>query len=87
MTAETKVPRPAAARLATEGASQRAPTSSVGWNWTHCHLPADGEVVDTKIDDEKSCRNEQRLRRRGRLWFTEDDAMYVYYTPTHWKLL
>lgn len=29
---------------------------------------------------------EQRLTRRGRLWWTGDgSSMYVYYTPTHWR--
>jgi hypothetical protein len=39
----------------------------------------------TKIDDERGVRNEQTLKRQGRLWFYPDDSMYVYYTPTHWK--
>jgi hypothetical protein len=49
--------------------------------------PPEGVLVDTKIDDEKGCRNEQPLCRRGRLYFTNatGDAMYVYYTPTHWR--
>lgn len=46
--------------------------------------PADVEV-ETKIDDSRGVRNVQTLRRRGRLWFTPDMAMYVYYTPTHWR--
>lgn len=47
-------------------------------------LPEDGRVVLTKIDDGKGCRNEQKLKRLGRLWFFADGSMYVYYTPTHW---
>jgi hypothetical protein len=42
------------------------------------------EIV-TKIDDAAGPRNEQTLVRRGRLWWSPDGAMYVYYTPTHWK--
>ena len=57
------------------------------WNWVFNHLPADGEVVETKIHDAKGCRNEQRLKRQGRLWWFEDGSMYVYYTPTHWRPL
>ncbi len=55
--------------------------------WINCEvsLPPDGEVVQTKIDDGKGVRNEQRLKRQGRLWFFEYGDMYVYYTPTHWK--
>lgn len=48
-------------------------------------LPPENEVVLTKIDDERGCRNEQKLMRRGRLWWTPDGEMYVYYTPTHWQ--
>ena len=48
-------------------------------------LPPDGVAVMTKIDDEKGVRNEQQLKRQGRLWFFPDDSMYVYYSPTHWK--
>ena len=47
-------------------------------------LPRKGVFVETKIDDERGCRNEQQLKLDGRLWFT-DDGMYVYYTPTHWR--
>ena len=43
-------------------------------------------VVMTKIDDEKGVRNEQTLKLIGRLWFYPDGSMYVYYTPTHWRL-
>lgn len=54
--------------------------------WTECKdtLPPEGETVATKIDDAQGCRNEQPLKRRGRLWFQPDGPMYVYYTPTHW---
>jgi hypothetical protein len=49
-------------------------------------LPDEGVVVDTKIDDEQGCRNEQPLKRQRNLWFVEDGSMYVYYRPTHWRL-
>lgn len=57
------------------------------FEWLSASLipPEQGLVVMTKIDDEKGARNEQLLKRRGRLWFFPDDSMYVYYTPTHWK--
>lgn len=48
--------------------------------------PEDVEVM-TKIDDAHGARNEQTLKRRGRLWWNPDGSMYVYYTPTHWKYL
>lgn len=47
--------------------------------------PPEGKIVDTKIDDERGCRNEQKMKRRGNLWFFPDESMYVYYTPTHWR--
>jgi hypothetical protein len=50
-------------------------------------LPPDGVTVETKIDDAKGCRNVQPLKRRGNLWFFEDESMYVYYVPTHWRPL
>jgi hypothetical protein len=48
-------------------------------------IPGDNQVVETKIDDDNGCRNEQKLMRQGRLWFLSDESMYVYYTPTHWR--
>lgn len=49
-------------------------------------VPPEGIVVQTKIDDEQGCRNEQSLVRHGALWFFPSRReMYVYYTPTHWK--
>lgn len=47
--------------------------------------PPDRLVVETKIDDEGGCRNVQDLKRVGNLYYTPDGAMYVYYTPTHWR--
>lgn len=48
-------------------------------------LPSEKEVVETKIDDSKGCRNVQKLYRYKNLWFFPDGSMYVYYTPTHWR--
>lgn len=58
-------------------------------DWIHCDqsLPPDGLLVDTKLDDAQGCRNVQPLKRHGRLWFFDDESMYVYYTPTHWRQL
>lgn len=55
------------------------------WIRTCDELPPEHKVVDTKIDDENGCRNEQKLKRSGHFWFFPDDSMYVYYTPTHWR--
>lgn len=56
------------------------------WIRTADRLPENGTVVDTKIDTAGVARNKQRLKRSGALWFFEDGSMYVYYTPTHWRL-
>ncbi|MCW4115648.1 hypothetical protein NPA31_011805 [Aurantimonas sp. MSK8Z-1] len=60
--------------------------------WQPIESAPEGVVVLTKIDDEHGERNVQELRKRTRepgktrpLWFTPDDEMYVYYTPTHWR--
>jgi hypothetical protein len=53
--------------------------------WRSIDSAPEGTIVETKMDDERGCRNEQPLRRSGRLWFFPDGSMYVYYTPTHWR--
>lgn len=53
--------------------------------WQRAETAPEGEVVDTKIDDRDGVRNEQPLKRKGRLWFFPDGSAYVYYVPTHWK--
>jgi hypothetical protein len=53
-------------------------------HWALIEDAPEDVVVRTCIMDKDGFRNDQRLKRRGRLWFTPDDAMYVYYTPTHW---
>ena len=55
------------------------------WKRTLDILPPEHLVVETKIDDGKFIRNEQRLKRYRNLWFSPDGSMYVYYTPTHWR--
>lgn len=58
------------------------------WIPTNRQLPPKWQVVDTKIDDAKGCRNEGKLKLHDgqRLWFVPDGSMYVYYTPTHWRI-
>lgn len=53
-------------------------------SWNKGDSP-EGVALETKIDDEQGVRNEAKLKRKGRLWFTPDGSMYVYYTPTHWR--
>jgi hypothetical protein len=57
--------------------------------WIECakQEPPEGEMLETKIDDERGVRNQQTLLSRGNLWWTGKgaDAIYVYYRPTHWR--
>lgn len=55
--------------------------------WQDARHAPEGVVVMTKIDDDDGCRNEQSLKRQGNLWFVPDGSMYVYYRPTHYRLL
>lgn len=57
------------------------------WMETKNVLPENQLVVETKIVDGKGERNVQQLKRRNSLWFFPDGSMYVYYTPTHWRLI
>lgn len=61
-------------------------TSKANWIPTAEQLPDDGVVVLTCIQDHDGPRQVQPLKRDGRLWFFPDGSMYVYYTPTHWKV-
>jgi hypothetical protein len=54
--------------------------------WQPSSTAPHGRVVETKIDDEHGPRNHAYLKRDVRLWFVPDGSMYVYYTPTHWRL-
>ena len=56
------------------------------WHHIKEELPEEGIYVETKIDDDRGCRNQYVLRQKGNLWFLPD-GMYVYYTPTHWRYL
>lgn len=56
------------------------------WIKVSSKLPVEGMVVETKISDDKGERNQKELIRKGNLWFLPDMRMYVYYTPTHWRL-
>lgn len=55
------------------------------WVSVNDDLPPENKIVMTKIDDINGCRNEQLLKRMGKLWFSPDGSIYVYYTPTHWR--
>ena len=55
--------------------------------WMPATDAPDGVVVMTRIDDAAGVRNEQAMYRHGRLWWVPDGSMYVYYRPTHYRLL
>lgn len=55
--------------------------------WQTIDSAPENTVVLTKIHDAQGERNEQPLKRQGRLWWFADGSMYVYYTPTHWRAL
>ncbi len=53
--------------------------------WKTIDSAPENSIIWTKIDDEHGVRNEQRMIRKGRLWWFSDMSMYAYYTPTHWR--
>ncbi len=57
------------------------------WIKVSTQFPPPDTLVNTKIDDDKGIRNEQRLKKMGNLWWHPDGKMYVYYTPTHWSFI
>lgn len=56
--------------------------------WQPIETAPENVVVQTKIHDSRGVRNEQPLKRIGRLWYfprdREGTVVYTYYTPTHW---
>lgn len=44
-------------------------------------LPPDGEVVETKRENDNKCD----LKRYGTLWYNAATKQLVSYTPTHWR--
>lgn len=56
-------------------------------NWQPISTAPENVPVLTQIHDGLGTRNEQPLKRMGRLWWFSDGSMYVYYTPTHWAPL
>ena len=59
----------------------------MSYGWQPIGTAPENVVVRTKIHDQDGERNDQPLKRIGRLWFYPDGSMYVYYTPTHWTIL
>jgi|GEM_PF-2475069 len=63
------------------------PPANLKWQEFHpqINIPRENVPVWTKIDDGKGVRNVQIMWFRSKMFFTGpgDDAMYVYYCPTH----
>ncbi len=57
------------------------------WQLITADIPQDKIEVETKIDDPDGERNVVNLVRQGALWFFPDMSMYVYYRPTHWRVI
>jgi hypothetical protein len=55
-------------------------------DWRPISEAPEGVIVETKIDDEQGVRNVEMLRRSENLWFIPG-GMYVYYRPTHFRLI
>ena len=58
-----------------------------GWISTSARKPPERVDVETKIDDANGERNVQTMAFWRNLWWIDDYYMYVYYMPTHWRLL
>jgi hypothetical protein len=57
------------------------------WTRTNCAVPADGRVVETKVDDGRRLGCFLRLKRLGHLWLLPCGEFRTFYTPTHWRPL
>lgn len=55
--------------------------------WQDINTAPEGVEIDTCIIDKNGQRNNQTLVKQGKLFYTRDRRMYVYYTPTHWQQL
>lgn len=56
-------------------------TATDNFTRTDARLPPEGVLVDTISANGVA----QPLKRRGGLWFIEDDSMYVYYEVKYWR--
>ncbi len=63
-------------------------------DWQPIETAPEGVVIQTMVVHRNGPRNVQPLVKRTRepgvtrpMFWTEDGAMYVYYTPTHWQPL
>lgn len=52
------------------------------WNETSRWMPPIGTVVEVLHGDKKTI---SKLKYDGRMWWTPDGAMYVYWNPTLWR--
>lgn len=55
------------------------------WQETKHMHPPENVVLNTKMDDDKGVRMEQKLIFAHGLWWDTSMKAYVYYTPTPWS--
>jgi hypothetical protein len=51
------------------------------WISVNERLPENGVLVHVMLI---KSRTVEPLKRDGYFWYTADDKMYIFYTPTHW---
>lgn len=64
-------------------------SESADLHWTRCEhiLPPNGVVVQTKLDEDDGVYIERLAKRHETFWFMTSGAVYMFYTPTHWRPL
>lgn len=53
--------------------------------WNRIETAPLNKAVWTKIEDYQGTSNLCKLLFDGKLWWTPEKDMYVYYQPTHWS--
>jgi hypothetical protein len=57
----------------------------MSWKLIDKYTPQ-SQILETCIIENGKIRNEQRLILKGNLFWLTDMSMYVYYTPTHYRI-
>lgn len=47
----------------------------------------EGQILETCVIQGSDIRMQQRLIKKKNLWWHTDMSMYVYYIPTHYRLV
>lgn len=56
--------------------------SAAGWTLVTETLPPIGQVVEVRTPG-----GDTRPLKFDRMWWLPDGSMYVYFTPTHWRVM